>query len=42
MSGPPPMINAAKTLFSQQGLPNEQIYSDSFDYSSDALKSMEK
>ena len=42
MSGPPPMINAAKTVFSQQGLPNEQLYSDAFDYSADALKGMAK
>jgi CDP-4-dehydro-6-deoxyglucose reductase len=40
MSGPPPMINAAKTAFMQQGLENEQLYSDSFDYSTDALKAM--
>ena len=40
MSGPPPMINAAKDAFVKQGLPLEQLYSDSFDYSSDALKAM--
>ena len=42
MSGPPPMIDAAKTLFTQQGLVHEQLYSDAFDYSSDALKGMAK
>jgi len=40
MSGPPPMINAAKTLFIQQGSVSDQIYSDAFDYSNDALKGM--
>ena len=40
MSGPPPMINAAKEAFTKQGLPLEQLYSDSFEYSSDALKAM--
>ena len=40
MSGPPPMINAAKTLFSQQGLESNKMYSDAFDYSSDALKAI--
>lgn len=40
MSGPPPMINAAKDAFSKKGLPAEQLYSDSFDYSADALKAM--
>ena len=40
MSGPPPMINAAKEAFIKLGLPTEQLYSDSFDYSADALKAM--
>jgi len=37
MSGPPPMINAAKPVFVEQGLPDDQMYSDSFEYSADAL-----
>ncbi|HFC92898.1 MAG TPA: CDP-6-deoxy-delta-3,4-glucoseen reductase [Leucothrix mucor] len=35
MAGPPPMINAAKALFSKQGLPDAQLFSDSFDFSHD-------
>ena len=37
MSGPPPMIQAAKTAFKAQGLPEEHLYYDSFDYSADSL-----
>jgi len=40
MSGPPPMINAAKEAFIEKNLPADQLYSDSFDYSADALKAM--
>jgi len=36
IAGPPPMILAAKDQFNQQGLPNEQIFSDSFDFSVDS------
>ncbi len=32
MAGPPVMINAAKEAFSGQGLPVDQLYSDSFEY----------
>ncbi len=35
MSGPPPMIEAGKTVFSAQGLPREQLYYDAFDYAHD-------
>lgn len=40
MSGPPPMINAAKEAFAEKGLPSDQVFSDSFDYSADALDAM--
>lgn len=32
MAGPPVMINAAKEKFSEQGLPIDQLFSDSFEY----------
>lgn len=32
MAGPPVMINAAKETFSEQGLPVDQLFSDSFEY----------
>ena len=32
MAGPPPMINAAKEGFVKQGLPEDQLFSDSFEY----------
>lgn len=35
MAGPPPMIEAAKTAFSDKGLPEEQLFYDSFDYAKD-------
>lgn len=35
IAGPPPMILAAKDQFNQQGLPNKQLFSDSFDFSVD-------
>jgi CDP-4-dehydro-6-deoxyglucose reductase len=41
LSGPPPMVNAAKTAFLAQGLPEEQLYYDSFEYSPDTLKAMQ-
>jgi len=34
MSGPPPMIEAAKAVFAAQGLPAEQLFYDSFEFSS--------
>lgn len=40
MSGPPPMIKAGMDLFYEKGLPESQIFSDSFEYSDDALKAM--
>lgn len=40
MSGPPPMIKAGMELFYAHGLPETQIYSDSFEYSDDALRAM--
>jgi len=40
MSGPPPMIKAGMDTFYAHGLPESQIYSDSFEYSDDALRSM--
>lgn len=40
LSGPPPMIKAGMDAFYSHGLPESQIYSDSFEYSDDALKAM--
>ncbi|MGV6808750.1 MAG: CDP-6-deoxy-delta-3,4-glucoseen reductase [bacterium] len=40
MSGPPPMILAAREAFTAQGLPQEQLYSDAFEYSEDARTAM--
>lgn len=40
MSGPPPMIKAGMDAFYAHGLPETQIYSDSFEYSDDALRAM--
>ena len=34
MSGPPPMIEAAKPVFAAQGLPANRLFFDSFDYAS--------
>ena len=34
-SGPPPMIAAATDAFTQQGLPRERFYFDSFDFATD-------
>jgi len=33
MAGPPAMINAAKKAFVEKGLPEEQLFSDSFEFS---------
>lgn len=40
LSGPPPMVKAGMDSFYEHGLPETQIYSDSFEYSDDALKAM--
>ena len=40
LSGPPPMIKAGMDAFYKHGLPENQIFSDSFEYSDDALKAM--
>jgi CDP-4-dehydro-6-deoxyglucose reductase len=32
MSGPPPMIEAAKPAFIAQGLPEDRLYYDSFEF----------
>jgi CDP-4-dehydro-6-deoxyglucose reductase len=41
LSGPPPMINAAKTVFLAQGLPETQLFYDSFEYSPDTLQAIQ-
>jgi CDP-4-dehydro-6-deoxyglucose reductase len=40
MSGPPPMIEAARQAFRSSGLPREELFFDSFDYASDAVQGM--
>jgi len=40
MSGPPPMVNAAVELFSQQGALKENMFSDAFEYSADATQAI--
>ena len=40
MSGPPPMIEAARTAFRDAGLPREELFFDSFDYAPDAVHGM--
>lgn len=35
MSGPPAMIEAGKTVFFEQGLPDDQLFYDSFDYATE-------
>jgi CDP-4-dehydro-6-deoxyglucose reductase len=35
LCGPPPMIDAARERFSSQGLPDTQIFSDSFEFSNE-------
>ncbi|WP_237561431.1 2Fe-2S iron-sulfur cluster-binding protein [Frateuria defendens] len=37
MSGPPAMIDAGRQLFAEAGLPEGQLYYDSFDYAPDVL-----
>lgn len=36
MSGPPPMIHAAQTVFAEHQLPREQLFSDAFEYAAPA------
>ena len=36
MAGPPPMINAAKEKFIEQGVKEDHLFSDSFEYSADS------
>ena len=40
LSGPPAMVKSGMDIFYAKGLPETQIYSDSFEYSDDALKAM--
>ena len=40
MSGPPPMVNAAVDLFTQQGASRDNMYSDAFEYSTDAIQAI--
>lgn len=40
MSGPPPMIEAAKAAFLAKGVPDEQLFSDSFEYAVDTLQAI--
>ena len=40
LSGPPAMVKSGMDIFYARGLPETQIYSDSFEYSDDALKAM--
>jgi CDP-4-dehydro-6-deoxyglucose reductase len=42
LSGPPPMVQAAKTAFLAHGLPEAQLFYDSFEYSPDTLKAMQE
>lgn len=41
MSGPPPMIEAAKTAFSTNGLSEDHLFYDSFDYGADTLDALQ-
>ena len=41
MSGPPPMVNAAKAAFMEKGATEDHMFSDAFEYSADAQKAME-
>lgn len=40
MAGPPPMIEAARHGFADAGLPESQLFFDSFEYSADTLASL--
>jgi CDP-4-dehydro-6-deoxyglucose reductase, E3 len=39
MSGPPPMVEAAKPVFAEHGLPDEQLFCDSFEFAEDSVES---
>lgn len=41
LSGPPPMVQAARAAFLAQGLPETQLFFDAFEYSADTLKAMQ-
>ena len=41
MSGPPAMIEAARTAFASCGLPDEFLFYDSFEYASDTLQALD-
>lgn len=41
MSGPPPMVNAAKAAFIKQGASEDNMYSDAFEYSADAQQAQD-
>lgn len=41
MSGPPPMIEAARTTFAACGLPAEHLYFDSFDFAADTQRALQ-
>jgi len=40
MSGPPPMVNTAVDVFVQQNAKKENMFSDAFEYSADAVKAI--
>jgi len=40
MSGPPPMVNAAVDVFVSQGAKKENMFSDAFEYSTDAAQAI--
>ncbi|VAW65777.1 2-polyprenylphenol hydroxylase and related flavodoxin oxidoreductases / CDP-6-deoxy-delta-3,4-glucoseen reductase-like [hydrothermal vent metagenome] len=40
ISGPPPMVNAAADLFTQQGASKDHMFSDAFEYSADASQAI--
>lgn len=42
MSGPPPMVNAAKAAFINQGANEDNMHSDAFEYSADAQQAQDK
>ncbi len=41
LSGPPPMVEAAKAAFMARGLPADQLYFDAFEFSADAREAIE-
>ena len=41
MAGPPVMIGACKTTFEKQGLPSDELFYDSFEYSATAQKAID-